>query len=122
MKPLKQAAVAVSAALLFAGSAMAAELKMLSAGALEPAVRVAAADFQHRTGNTVNLDFATATVIRERGAAPLTVELVAGPDPLMEDLAGAGRVVAKPAALGRVGVGVTVRNGAPPRTSPPPRP
>jgi molybdate transport system substrate-binding protein len=106
------AITAAVAVWLGAGGAQAAELKVLSAGALEPALRAAVKGFHDAAGDTVSIEFATAAVIRERAKAPLSVELVAGPDPLIAELTQAGRVVSKPADLGRVGVGVAVRTDA----------
>lgn len=99
---------AIGAVCFCAGAAHAAELKVLSAGALEPAMAAAADGFRRQTGNAVRVDFATANEIRERGQAPIAAELVAGTDALVEELTKAGRTVAKPVDLGRIGLGVAV--------------
>jgi molybdate transport system substrate-binding protein len=95
-----------------AGEARAEELKILSAGALEPAMTALADGFRRATGHTVRVEFATAAEIRERGRARLTVELVAAPEPVIAELAKANRVVAKPVPLGRVGLGIVMRAGS----------
>lgn len=96
-----------------AGGVQADELKVLSAGALEPAMAAVADGFRRRTGHTVRVEFATSTEIRERGTAPLVaVELVAAPDSLVAELAQANRVASKPFFFGRVGLGVVMRAGS----------
>ncbi len=102
-------AVAVVLALVVSASqARAEDLKILSAGALEPAMAALADGFRRQSGNAVRVEFATAAEIRERGGAALTVELVAAPQASIAELARAGRITGVPAALGRVGLGVVV--------------
>ena len=50
---------------LTAGAAMAAEIRVLSAGAVEPGLKAAAAAFKKQTGNDVNITFNTAPEIRK---------------------------------------------------------
>lgn len=95
------------------GQARAEDLKILSAGALEPAMAALADGFRRQTGNGVRVEFATAAEIRERGAAPLAVELVAAPEASIGELAKAGRLTGVPSALGRIGLGVVVPAAAP---------
>ena len=104
----------VLAALVWSGSAQAAEIKVLSAGALEPAMRALAADFTARTGDKLNIDFHTSAEMRERSqAGPLSVDVVATPDPLTAEFASAGRTSGNPLPVGRIGIGVAVRTGDP---------
>jgi molybdate transport system substrate-binding protein len=96
-----------------AGGVQADELKVLSPGALEPAMAAVADGFRRQTGHAVRIEFATAAEIRERGrVSPLMVELVAAPDGLIAELAKANRVASKPFSLGRVGLGVVMRAGS----------
>jgi len=95
-----------------AGVAQAEELKVLSAGALEPAMIAVVDGFRRQTGNAVRVEFGTSTEIRERGASPLAVELVAAPDALIAELTKLGRLAPQPVALGRIGLGVVMRAGA----------
>lgn len=88
--------------------ARAQDLRVLSAGALEPAMVALADGFRRQSGNAVRVEFATSGEIRERGAAPLTMALVAAADTSIAELARAGRVTGEPVALGRVGLGVVV--------------
>ena len=112
MKSLRAMAVAL-VLLVAARDARAEDLKILSAGALEPAMAALADGFRRSTGYAVRVEFATAAEIRERGRARLAVDLVAAPDPVIEELAKANRVVAKPVPLGRVGLGIVMRAGSP---------
>ena len=56
------------------GGAMAAEIRVLSAGAVEPGLRAAAAAFQKQSGHTVNIAFNTAPEIRKRIGAGETFD------------------------------------------------
>src|SRR5882762_3241858 len=96
---------------LTAGAAMAAEIRVLSAGAVEPGLRAAAAAFQKQSGNTVNIAFNTAPEIRKRIAGGETFDVVIAPPAALDEFA--GKVAADRVALGRVGLGVAVRPGAP---------
>src|SRR6266851_1342810 len=49
-----------------AGTAVAAEIKVLSAGAIEPGLRAAAAAFRKQSGHEVNIAFNTTPEIRKR--------------------------------------------------------
>ena len=96
----------------FAGSAMAAEIKVLSAGAVEPGLRAAAAAFQKQSGHDVNITFNTAPEIRRRIGGGEVFDVVIAPPAALDEVAGAGKVTADRANLGRVGLGVAVRPGA----------
>src|SRR5256712_12291784 len=94
-----------------AGSAMAAEIRVLSAGAVEPGLRAAAAAFQKQSGHTVNIAFNTAPEIRKRIAGGEAFDVVIAPPAALDEFA--GKVAADRANLGRVGLGGAVRPGAP---------
>jgi len=95
-----------------AGGAMAAEIRVLSAGAVEPGLRAAAAAFQKQSGHSVNIAFNTAPEIRKRIGAGEAFDVVIAPPAALDEFAGAGKVAAERANLGRVGLGVAVRPGA----------
>src|SRR6266704_4127844 len=97
---------------LTAGSAMAAEIRVLSAGAVEPGLRAAAAAFQKQSGHGVKFTFNTAPEIRKRIAGGDAFDVVIAPPAALDEFAGAGRVTAERVNLGRVGLGVAVRPGA----------
>src|SRR5882762_6462316 len=93
-----------------AGGSMAAEIRVLSAGAVEPGLRAAAAAFQKQSGHSVNIAFNTAPEIRKRIGAGEAFDVVIAPPAALDEFA--GKVTADRANLGRVGLGVAVRPGA----------
>src|SRR3989475_9258438 len=96
----------------FAGTAMAAEIRVLSAGAVEPGLRAAAAAFKKQSGHDVRITFNTAPEIRKRIAGGDAFDVVIAPPAALDEFAGARKVTADRANLGRVGLGVAVRPGA----------
>ena len=96
--------------------ASAAELRVLSAGAIEPGLRPALAGFVAASGHTIQLGFATAPQIRERakpGAGEFDV--VIAPPGVLDELETAAKIDAdrtQRVGVGRVGIGVAVRPGA----------
>lgn len=111
MKP-KRIAVAVLAMVFFT-AAGAAEIKVLSAGALEPGMKAAAAEFQKTSGHAVKLSFNTAPQIRKRIGDGEVQDVVVAPPGVIDEFAKGGKVGQDRANVGRVGMGVAVRPGAP---------
>lgn len=110
------------AAKLFAGaaislacmqSASAAEIKVLSAGAVEPGLKAAASAFQKSSGHEVKITFNTAPQIRKRVGDGEVQDVVIAPPALIDELSKAGKLAPQRADVGRVGMGVAVRPGAP---------
>jgi molybdate transport system substrate-binding protein len=97
---------------MFASATMAAEIRVLSAGAVEPGLRAAAGAYTKQSGNEVKITFNTAPEIRKRMQAGETFDVVIAPPAALDELAAAGKLAADRAALGRVGLGVAVRPGA----------
>ena len=96
------------------GGAVAAEaLRVLSAGALEPALSAALERWRSTGRGDVSVALATAPRIAERMAAGERPDLVLAPRGLIERLERAGNLAAEPVAVGSVGVGIAVRAGAP---------
>src|SRR5882762_7731183 len=95
-----------------AGGAMAAEIRVLSAGAVEPGLRAVAAAFQKQSGHDVRITFNTAPEIRKRIGGGEVFDVVIAPPAALDEFAGAGKVTTDRANLGRVGLGVAVRPGA----------
>lgn len=89
-----------------------AQLKLLSAGAVKPGLANVIDAFQQATGHTVDAAFATVPEIRKRIGA-VTVDVVIAPPELLDDLVKAGKCGGQRVVVGRVGVGVMVRQGAP---------
>ena len=103
----------IALGLLASGPSLAGEINIISAGAVEPGVTAAAEAFQKQTGTPVQITFATAPAIRERVGRGEAADVVIAPPTLIDELAKAGRLDgARRAAVGRVGVGVVVREGA----------
>lgn len=103
--------LAISLLCAAAGTAMAAEIKVLSAGAVEPGVKAAAAAFRKQTGHDVNITFNTAPQIRKRIGGGDAFDVVIAPPSALDEFA--GKIAANRVNVGRVGMGVAVRPGAP---------
>jgi len=101
-------------ACLAAGGALAAEIRVLSAGAVEPGLAGLIPAFERETGHKVNAAFATAPAIRKRISEGEVVDVIVAPPALLDELVKGGKAAAaNRIAVGRVGVGVAVRDGAP---------
>lgn len=113
-----QRSIAVLAALTL-GTAWAAELSVLSAGAIEPGLRAAAEVFEKQTQHTVKITFNTAPQLRQRMDSPqaaATWDVVIAPPAVIQSFANAGKLAEGEdtrAHLGRVGLGVALRPGVP---------
>ena len=103
----------VLSGLLPATAAAAEALHALSSGALEPALAAALGRWRSEGGGEVSVAYATAPGIAEQVAAGERPDLVLAPLSLVEQLGRAGELAAEPVALGTVGVGIAVREGAP---------
>jgi len=89
-----------------------AQLELLSAGAVKPGLVHVIDAFQRETGHKVDVTFATAPEIRKLigGAA---ADVVVAPPQLLDDLVKAGKAAGERVIVGRIGVGIMVREGAP---------
>src|SRR5215472_17997631 len=104
--------VAAGLLCVFASATMAAEIKVLSAGAIEPGIRAAAAAYSKQSGNEVKITFNTAPEIRKRVTGGEAFDVVIAPPAALDEFSSAGKVTADRVDLGRVGMGVAVRPGA----------
>lgn len=104
-------AAALSLACIQGASAV--EVKVLSAGALEPGMKAAAAEFQKANGHSVKITFNTAPQIRKRIADGEVHDVVVAPPAVIDEFTKTGKLGQDRAAVGRVGMGVAVRPGAP---------
>ncbi len=94
--------------------APAAEIKVLSAGAVRAAVTELADQFRQETGHTVQFTFATVGALQQKIAAGEAADLFIMSDGAIQELERKGTVVAGTKRdIARVGVGVCVRAGAP---------
>lgn len=96
------------------GPCAAAEIKVLSAGAVEPGLHKAAEQFKLATGHDVKIQFNTAPQIAQRMQEGVIADVLIAPPQALKQQLDAGRLVADgQVMLGKVGVGVTVRKDAP---------
>src|SRR5258707_930339 len=105
-------------AILLSGSivtmASAAEIHVLSAGAMQPGLIAASAAFRQDTGHEVKVAYAIASELNRRVGGGEVADVLAAPRALIADLTKAGKMSGQwQVALGRVGAGVVVREGAP---------
>ena len=95
------------------GAALADELQVLSAGAIEPGLKAAAAAFEKQTGHVAKITFNTAPELRKRMDSNPAFDVVIAPPAVIADFAAASKLLDTRANVGRVGMGVAVRDGAP---------
>ena len=106
--------LAALAMLLLAGPAHAAELKVLTAGALRQVVLALAPVFEQRTGDRLVVDNDTAGGLVRRIAGGEAFDLAILPPRGIDELADSGRVAtASKRVVARTGVGVLVAEGTP---------
>jgi molybdate transport system substrate-binding protein len=99
--------------LMLAGQASAAELKVLSAGAVSAAMKTLSADFKKKTGTDVTFVFGNVGQIQDHLKAGDAADVVILSASALDALAKSGGVVADSAKpLGRVGMGVAIKAGA----------
>ena len=105
--------IAVLTGLILVTSAQAADITVISGGAIEPGLRAAAAAFEKQTGHKVKITFNTTPQMRKRVAAGDTFDVIIAPPAAVKDFTAAGKVETGGVDVGRVGSGVAVRPGAP---------
>lgn len=111
---MKRVITALAGLFLNLGVAVhAAEITVMSGGAVEPGLKAAAAAFEKQTGHKVNITFNTTPQMRKRVAAGDTFDVVIAPPAAVKEFTAAGKVEAGGINIGRVGSGVAVRPGAP---------
>ncbi len=106
-------AMTALAALVLGSVAQAAEITVLSGGAVEPGLKAAAAAFEKETGHKVEITFNTTPQMRKRIEDGGTFDVMVAPPEAVAEFAKAGKVEAGGVSVGRVGSGVAVRPGAP---------
>jgi len=99
--------------LVWSPDARAADLAVLSGGAVRPGLTAAAAAYEAKSGNAVRLTFNSTPQIRKRLASGELFDVVIAPPGAMAEFVTAGRIVSEGVTIGRVGTGVVVRHGAP---------
>jgi molybdate transport system substrate-binding protein len=108
---MKTVFVALLAALACAG-AHAADIKVLSAGAVEPGLHAFAQLVKRETGHDLKIQFNTAPQIAKRLAGGEVYDILISPPAAIDAAVKDGKVVAATRApVGRVGAGIIVRTG-----------
>lgn len=92
---------------------MPAQINILSAGAVSPGLVKVIEAFRRETGHDVNATFATAPELRTRLGSGESADVVIAPPELLDDWVEGGKAqLADRVTVGRIGVGVMVRDGA----------
>jgi molybdate transport system substrate-binding protein len=89
------------------------EITVLSGGAVKRGLMAAATAFEKETGHAAKITFHTAPQILERLGAGDVFDVVVAPPAVIGELARAGKVGRERVEIGRVGLGVVMREGAP---------
>lgn len=111
---MKTFLIAGTLAMAWSAGAMAAEVKVLSAGAVEPGLHKAVELFNKSSGHTVSIQFNTAPQIAKRMADGYVADILIAPPGGLKTYADQGKIAKDGhVAVGRVGAGVTVRPDAP---------
>lgn len=92
--------------------ASAATLTVLSTGAVEPGIRAAAEAFEKATGHDIRITIQTAPEVKQRLEAREVWDLAIATPATIEEQTKTGLLVDGAVTLGRVGVGIAVRQGA----------
>ena len=107
-----QAALAV-VTLAFATQLLAADLRVISGGGAQGVLRMLAPQFESATGNKVELNFAVVGAVQQRLMAGEKADVVLLSVPRLDALEKAGGFRAQSrTVIGRVAIGVVVREGA----------
>jgi molybdate transport system substrate-binding protein len=108
------AAILAIAGALMAQSASAAEIKVIAAGAARGIIAGMIDDYAKRTGHTFNVTVGPTGRLRNIIAAGEPADLIIASAPLMAELEPTGKLTpGSRVDLGRIGIGVVVRDGAP---------
>jgi molybdate transport system substrate-binding protein len=110
-----KAAIAIAAAsIAFATPATAAEIKVISAGAVRSVIAGMIEDYRARSGDGFDFTVGTTGQLREAIASGKPADLLITSAPLMAELEKTGKLTpGSRTDLGRVGIGVAIREGAP---------
>ena len=110
---LRRACAGALMATSLASAAFAADIAVLSAGAIEPGIKAAASTFEKQTGHSIKITFNTAPELRKRMEGNPAFDVVIAPPAVIADFAASAKLATARANVGRVGMGVAVRDGAP---------
>jgi molybdate transport system substrate-binding protein len=105
--------IATLTGLLLATAVNAAELTLISGGAVEPGVHAAVHAFEKATGHKVKVTFNTTPQMQKRISAGDVFDVVIAPPAATAGFAKDGKVDSGGLDVGKVGSGVAIRPGAP---------
>ena len=89
----------------------AAEIKVMSAGAVEPGIELAINQFEQTTHHHVSIQYGTGPQLNQRLSSNQVADILIAPIPLLDQQIKQTRVIDENRiAIGKVGVGITVRN------------
>src|SRR6185369_13189126 len=103
----------IAVALLMPVSAGAAELKVLSGNGPRAAVRDLCAQFEKNTGTKIDLRFGVNPEVKKKIESGGTFDVVIGNPPIVDALIKDKLVLGPGTNLGRAGLGLAVKSGAP---------
>ena len=113
MRTIRMIGVSLAGCVL-AASALAAEVKVLTAGAFKPVVTALAPEFEKQSGHKLAIVNDTVGALTKRIANGETFDVVVMTPQAIEQLVEAGKVAGGTSArLARVAIGVAVKQGAP---------
>ena len=102
------------AAMLLSTAATAAEIKVISAGAVRSVVAGMIEEYRKTSGDTFDFTIGTTGQLRDTIASGKPADLLITSGPLMMEIEKTGKLVpGSRVDLGRVGIGVAIREGAP---------
>jgi molybdate transport system substrate-binding protein len=114
MKRSFQPALAAAALLASVVGTQAAEIKALSGNGAKAAVSELAVQFERATGHKVSIRFEVNSATKRRIEAGEAFDVAIVNPPVLDDLIRQGRIARETrAVIGRAGIGVGVREGAP---------
>ncbi len=106
--------IVIAAFCIMAGTASAAEIKVISGGAVEPGLEAFAQLVRRDLGHELKILYNTAPQIAKRLAAGEVFDILISPPATIDPAIKEGRVVPETRVkVGRVGAGIIVRTGAP---------
>jgi molybdate transport system substrate-binding protein len=98
---------------LLAGQAQAVEIKVLASTAVKTTLQELAPQFTKATGNKIDLTFAPAAALKEKIEQGTAFDVAVLTTPIIDGLAGSGKVETIHSAIAHSGIGVAIRKGAP---------
>jgi len=94
-------------------TAQAAEIRVISAEAVRDVLEAVGAQFKSATGLSASFEFSTAGQVRSKVEADEAVDIAIASSGIVSELVKAGKA-AESTNLGRIGLAVAIREGAPP--------